>query len=209
MAGALRSKHHEHCQSCSQAECCFIVLSQNRHVGSCFLWYHHLWIHVKQSSWPTAMAVRNLDCIASPPRMPYHTYLELPVVQNYRSKLKQHYFLLFGIVFALFTNNAVSWLGVWLLGNARLPHLFFTFFGRFSTVVLGPQLTAASLVELILYRYDCMDTALCWHHRIYDMKCLCRLHPLVSLRGAPKRDWIRWDVLDEHQSPNKTQLHRK
>ena len=29
-------------------------------------------------------------------------YLELPVVRNYRSKLKQHYFLLFGIVFALF-----------------------------------------------------------------------------------------------------------
>ena len=38
-----------------------------------FLWYHHLWIHVTQSSWPTAMAVRNHDCTASPPRMPYQS----------------------------------------------------------------------------------------------------------------------------------------
>ena len=29
-------------------------------------------------------------------------YLELPVVRNYRSKLKQHIFLLFDIFFALF-----------------------------------------------------------------------------------------------------------
>ena len=29
-------------------------------------------------------------------------YLELPVVRNYRSKLKQHFFLLFGIFLALF-----------------------------------------------------------------------------------------------------------
>ena len=29
-------------------------------------------------------------------------YLELAVVRNYRSKLKQHFFLLFGLFFALF-----------------------------------------------------------------------------------------------------------
>ena len=31
-----------------------------------------------------------------------YIYLELPVVRNYRSKLKQHFFLLFGLFFALF-----------------------------------------------------------------------------------------------------------
>ena len=31
-----------------------------------------------------------------------YPYLELPVVRNYRSKLKQHFFLLFGVFFALF-----------------------------------------------------------------------------------------------------------
>ena len=54
-------------------------------------------------------------------------YLELPVVRNYRSKLKQHFFLLFGIFFALFQNNAVSCLGFWLLGNACQPDLFLRF----------------------------------------------------------------------------------
>ena len=89
----LTSRMLLHCSFANQA--CWFMFS---------LWYHHLWIHVKQSCWPTAMAVRNLDCTASPPRMPYHTYLELPVVRNYCSKLKQHYFLLFGYIL-LFSKN--------------------------------------------------------------------------------------------------------
>ena len=112
-----------------------------------FLWYHHLWIHVKQSCWPTAMAVRNLDCTASPPRMPYHTYLELPVVRNYCSKLKQHYFLLFGYILLFSKNYAVSWWGFWLLRECLPPWLVFTLFGReitpfqilVSTVMGGPS----------------------------------------------------------------------
>ena len=56
-----------------------------------------------------------------------YIYLELPVVRNHRSKLKQHFFCCL-VYFLLFSkNNAVSCLGFWLLGNACQPDLFLRF----------------------------------------------------------------------------------
>ena len=54
------------------------------------------------------------------------TYLELLVVRNYQTTL---FFAVWDIFCSVPKNNAVSWLGFWLLGNACQPDLFSRFLG--------------------------------------------------------------------------------